>query len=275
MSKLPESSFFAAALVASAALTGCVVGTAPNAEGSEPTPGEIGKQEGAWDSEDGNPTHATHSYMIEYAVDQLKAQYPELQTYRLQLIDGVNRELHEFPITSGSEYGTAAEQEAIRVEAGGNNWAAAYPEKTWTRAKAAYAAGNKGKAYWLTGIVIHWVQDMGVPAHGFHVIHQGNLSEQDDFEVMALQSWSPSYASINRANPSYASPASYVAWSGTWATSDFNYTWPGVTYTRGFFSTSWLWASSKEKTFVKNRQGRTAVANKWALQAAAARIALP
>lgn len=269
----PASSLYTAALVTSVVLSGCVVGAT---DGTEPSDEHIGHNEGAWDSADGNPTHPTHSYMIEYAIDQLKAQYPELQTYRAQIVDGANRELHELPITSsGSPYGTVAEQEALRVEAGGNNWAAAYPEKTWARAKTAYATGDKGKAWWLTGIVIHWVQDMGVPAHAFHVIHQGTLSEADDFEVLALQKWSPSYSAINKTNPLYTSPASYVTLSGTWAASDFNYTWPGVTYTRGFFSTSWLWASSKEKTFVYNRQGRTAEANKWALKAAAMNIALP
>jgi hypothetical protein len=31
----------------------------------------------AWDSKGGNPTHPTHSYLTEWAIDQLKGQSPE------------------------------------------------------------------------------------------------------------------------------------------------------------------------------------------------------
>jgi hypothetical protein len=30
-----------------------------------------------WDSQAWNPTHATHSYLTEWAIDQLKGQFPE------------------------------------------------------------------------------------------------------------------------------------------------------------------------------------------------------
>ena len=86
-----------------------------------------------WDSQDGNPTHATHSYLTEYAIDQLKAAHPEVQTYRSSLVDGANRELHELPVSN-------PEQEALRIEVEGTNWAANHPERLWTRARASYAA---------------------------------------------------------------------------------------------------------------------------------------
>ena len=36
-----------------------------------------------WDSDNkGNPTHATHSYLTEWAIDLLKGQFPELQQFR-------------------------------------------------------------------------------------------------------------------------------------------------------------------------------------------------
>ncbi len=269
-------SALSSALLASLCLAGCAAtADTTGAAGGNASEEPVGQQQEAWDSQDGNPTHATHSYLTEYAIDQLKAQYPELQTYRAQIVDGANRELHELPITSGgTTYGTLAEQEALRVEAVGTNWACNHPEYMWGHAKAAYKAGNKSKAWWYTGIVLHWVEDMGVPAHAFHVIHQGTLTQKDNFELLGLQNWAPTF-SINAANPGYASPADYMQWDGNWAASDFYATWPGVTYTRTFFSSSWLWASSKEGNFVKAREGRTATAATWALQSAVTHIALP
>lgn len=116
---------------------------------------------------------------------------------------------------------------------------------------------------------------VGVPAHAFHVIHQGTWSQSDHFEVLALQEWAPSYADINRVNPAFAAPTEYMAWSGDWAANDFQTTFPNVTYTRTFFPLTWFFASNRQKTFVKNRQGRTAMVATWALESAANTIASP
>lgn len=236
-------------------VSGCIVD--PSTGGEE----TVGHTEQAWDSQDGNPTHATHSYLTEFAIDALKSRFPELTTYRAQLVDGANRELHELPVDD-------AEQEALRVEVEGTNWGANHPERLWTRARNTYAAGDKGKAYWQLGIILHYVEDMGVPAHAFHMVHQGTLSQKDNFELLALQYWSPSYSSVNRVNPLYTSPDAYVAMSGTWAAQDFAYTWPGTTYTLSFFPSTWFFISSTKSNFVKNRQGRTATITKWALESA-------
>jgi hypothetical protein len=276
MSFRTTTSLLAATLLAALPLSGCAMETDPSAaaeNGGQNGAENVGQQQQAWDSQDGNPTHATHSYLTEFAIDSLKAQYPELQTYRAQIVDGANRELHELAVTSGSTYSTASELEMLRVEAAGTNWAADHPERTWARAKTLYAAGNKAKAWFYTGIVLHWVEDMGVPAHAFHVIHQGTLTEKDNFELLALQKWAPDFSSMNRTNPGYTAPSDYVEYDGAWAASDFQATWPGVTYSRTFFSSSWLWASSKESTFVKRREGRVAYATTWALYAAVTHIA--
>ncbi len=219
----------------------------------------------AWDSQKGNPTHATHSYLTEYAIDALKAQYPELQSYRSVLVDGANQELHELPVSDPF-------MEEMRVAAAGTNWAANHPEVIWNRALASYAAKDKAQAYWYTGVVLHWVEDMGVPAHAFHVIHQGTISESDNFEILGLQRWSPLF-DAPRADPGYRAPSDYVTWDGDWARTDFTSTFPGVTYKTNFFSTSWLWASTKQATFVREREGRTALATKYALHAAAVAFA--
>lgn len=234
---------------------GCIAEpTAP--EGQEP----VGATEQAWDSQDGNPTHATHSYLTEFAIDQLKARFPELQTYRAQLVDGSNRELHELPLTN-------AEQESLRREVEGTNWGCNHPERMWARARNTYRA-NKGKAYWYLGILLHYVEDMGVPSHALHVVHQGTFSQKDNFELLALQSWSPSYSAINRTDPRWLTPDAYVNTSGNWSASDFTTTFPGVTYSLSFFPATWFFISSTKSTFVRNRQGRTAMVTKWALESA-------
>ena len=238
-------------------LAGCAADTS-NPSANETT----AHADEGWDSQDGNPTHATHSYLTEYAIDQLKAQFPELQTYRANIVDGANRELHELPVSDPA-------QEALRQEIVGTNWACDHPERLWTHAKASYAAGDKAKAYWYVGIILHFVEDMGVPAHAFHVIHQGSLSQKDNFELLGLASWSPSYSAITVSDPYFGAPSDYVVWNGNNAKSHFNSVFPGVTYTRTYFASSWLWISSKQATFLHNREGNTAVAAKFALLAAA------
>src|SRR5678815_4030055 len=75
-------------------------------------PAETDSAEQDWDSQGGNPTHATHSYLTEHAVDELAWAYPDLTKYRGNVVTGANLELHETPVKD-------AEQEKLRVEAGG------------------------------------------------------------------------------------------------------------------------------------------------------------
>jgi hypothetical protein len=224
-------------------------------------PADTDATEQDWDSQGGNPTHATHSYLTEHALDMLQAQHAELVTYRAQVVTGANLELHELPVKD-------PEQESLRVEAGGTNGGCEHPEIYWSHAQERWLAGDHAKAWWFVGILLHFVEDLGVPAHALGVWHENTPSTWDHFELLAFQKWSPSYAAINQSDPWYASPADYVAFSGSWAASDFAATYPGVTYTRTFFPKTWLFASSKTKAFVQNREGRTATVATWALQAA-------
>jgi hypothetical protein len=237
------------------ALAACAV--TPGSPSAENT----GANEEAWDSQSGNPTHATHSYLTEYAVDHLSAQYPELATYKATIVKGANEELHELPISGD------ADLESLREAADGTNWSCNHPEVIWQLAQQAYESGNKDRAYFLTGIVLHWVEDMGVPAHAFHVIHQGTLTQADNFEILGLQRWSPLF-DIQYRDPGYYAPSDYLNVSSQWAQNDFHQTFPGQTYTRSFFSISWLWASSTQAHFVQEREGRTATVATWALRAA-------
>ncbi len=228
---------------------------------SAPVDGTEQTTEG-WDSAGGNPTHATHSYLTEHALDSLQDTHPNLATYRSDVLTGANLELHELPVKD-------AEQERLRVEAGGTNWGCEHPEVYWNHAQERWLAGDYAKAYWFVGIVLHFVEDLGVPAHALHVWHENTPTTWDHFELLAFQHWAPSYASINRDDPWYASPADYVAVSGDWAASDFRETFPRVAYTRTFFAKTWLFAPHVQKTFMQNRQGRTATVATWALEAAA------
>lgn len=221
---------------------------------------DVAQTQESWDSQSGNPTHATHSYLTEYAVDQLKGEFPELATYKATLVKGANEELHEIALSD-------PDLESLREAADGTNWSCNHPEIVWAKAQDAYESGDKDRAYFLTGIVLHWVEDMGVPAHAFHVIHQGSWSMRDNFELLALQKWAPRY-NITKSDPRYWAPSDYLAVSQDWAESDFHATFPGATYTRTFFSMSWLWASHTQAQFVEDRQGRTATVATWALRAA-------
>lgn len=221
----------------------------------------VAESEQSWDSAGGNPTHATHSYLTEYALDSLEAAHVDLVTYRSDVVTGANLELHELAVQD-------AEQESLRVEAGGTNWGCEHPEVYWAHATERWLAGDRAKAYWFVGILLHFVEDLGAPAHAFHVWHEASPSTWDHFEVMAFQRWDPSYATIDQWDPWFAEPADYVSFSGGWTAADFEAEYPDVTYTRTFFSKTWLFASAKEKAFVRNREGRTATVATWALDAA-------
>jgi hypothetical protein len=222
----------------------------------------LDQTEQGWDSAGGNPTHATHTYLTEHALDSLEADHADLATYRSEILAGANLELHELPVKD-------AEQESLRVEAGGTNWGCERPEVYWAHAKERWLVGDRAKAYWFVGILLHFVEDLGVPAHALRVWHQNTPSTWDHFEVMGFQKWYPSYSAINQWDPWYADPADYVAYSSWWTATDFESEYPGVSYTRTFFAKTWLFASSKQKTFMRNRQGRTATVATWALEAAA------
>jgi hypothetical protein len=206
----------------------------------------------SWDSKKGNPTHPTHSYLTEWGIDQLKGQYPELERYRQQILAGAN---------SGTMYGI--DLNAKRVEHKGSNWGSEDIQGWWQESKNAYQKGNKDQAYFYLGVILHMIEDMGVPAHANHVIHQGNRSEFDNFEFMALSNWKPSFSEINRTDPGLTEPWQYYAFSEDWTKNDApNYR------NRDSFSKTWTFAKKSEKKLLSNRQGRTCNVVKWALNSA-------
>ena len=223
----------------------------------------------AWDSAKfkllSKAIHPTHSYLTEYALDQLQAKYPELKQYRDTIIEGANQELHELPV-KGSLHGIDLDQK--RIEHKGTNAGSDDVPGWWKDAETAYKSGNKELGYFEIGIMLHMIEDMGVPAHADGVIHQGNLTEFDNFEFMALQKWDPDFKDVNRKDPGYSDPSKYYRFSQDWTHADA----PDY-HDRNSFSKTWLTASDAEKALVRNRQGRTATVTLWALHAAMAALA--
>jgi len=207
--------------------------------------------------------HPTHSYLTEYAIDQLAGEFPELSEYGNVLIEGANQELHELPV-EGTLYGIDLDKK--RKQHKGTNAGSDDVEGWWKDALAAYKAGNKQQAYFLTGIMLHMIEDMGVPAHANGVYHQGNATEFDNFEAMALQKWKPAFKRVNREDPGYAGkPWRYYKFSQDWAHTDApDYKDPDS------FSKTWLTASDEEEQLMSDRQARTATVTMWALRQAVA-----
>jgi hypothetical protein len=215
----------------------------------------------AWDSASWkNPTRPTHSLITEWAIDQLKTQYPELDKFRQQVIEGANTELHELPV-SGFKYGINLNTKRILHK--GTNEGTNDIAGWWSESSGAYFLGKKEQAYFYLGIMLHMIEDMGVPAHANLIYHQGNKSEYDNFEFMALLNWKPNFNDINRQDPAHVRPWQYYSFSKAWTAADA----PDYQDTDSF-SKTWLFASKKERALLSNRQGRTCKVVQWALNSA-------
>jgi len=213
-----------------------------------------------WDSADGNPTHATHSIMAEFAIKNLSRDLPEVRTYEENLKEGANLELHELPSKT---------HDALRIEVGGNNWGADHPEVLWEKARASYTAGDKANAYVYVGILLHYVQDMGVPAHAFHVIHQSSFGEQDNIEVLGFFDFHADFASAVTMDPSLANPVDYVEWSAKTARDHFHSVFGNDVYTRKYFPQAYADMTDTHWSFLRRREAECARATEYALRSAA------
>jgi hypothetical protein len=215
----------------------------------------------AWDSAHHNPTHPTHTYLTEWAINHLMPQNLEFTTYRKELISGANQELHELRV-SGTMYGV--DLEAKRRQHRGTNEGCDDIEGWWQDSLTAYQSGNKPQAYFLLGIMLHMIEDMGVPAHANKVYHQGTPTEFDNFEYMASFNWKPNFNDIDRSDPEYENPSQYYQLSHDWTLADA----PDY-HNRSQFSKIWRLASASERLLLSNREGRTATVASWALASAA------
>ena len=239
------------AALAAAVLLACAAPPAEEATGSD---------QGHWDSADGNPTHPTHSILAEYAIGTVKADSPEVSRFEAAIIEGANLELHDLK---------HPKYEALRLEIGGNNWAADHPELLWEKARASYAAGDAAKAYFYVGILLHYVQDMGVPAHAFHVIHQSGPSSWDHVELLAFFQFHGDLKAPGPTDPALETPVEYLEWSAQTARNHFKSSYPGKTYDRKFFPQAYDAMTEVDWAFLREREAHCANATAFALRAAA------
>lgn len=237
-------------------VTSCATTThAPDDEGEG--------QEHRWDSAKGNPTHPTHSIYAEYAIRTIGDESPDVRRYGASIVQGANLELHELRVDE--------EFESLRQEIGGSNWAADRPEILWQRARASYAAGDRARAYLYVGIILHYVQDMGGPAHAFHVIHQNRPWNWDNVEMLGFHDFhgdldGPPPASTD---PRLADPVSYIEWSAARTREHFQRAFPGATYHRTFIPGAYQDMGEQHWAFLRERQTSSARATAFALRAAA------
>ena len=246
----------------------------------------------------------THSSLTEEALGNVAGTYPEVKVpaNRQALLDGANAEMHELPNTEGTfrktlrpyyvslnaRYGIDTER--LRVLHGGTNEGCTDMPGWWREAEAAFAAGNPKRAFFFTGILLHMIQDMGVPAHAHKLKHQGNATEFDTVEAVAtftpydlklLSTYqfengvtfgfppTVSYSAISfpvagRTDPRLPSPAGYYDWAASWTRTDVpSYTSVKTTF---LFSPYGTWKDRIQ--LIANRRLRSMKASEWALASA-------
>ena len=232
----------------------------------------------AWDSKPPSVVEIfetpTHKRITSWAIDELRWQFPELDVYRGDIIDGANAtELHELELKPddrviGKKYGLDLEKK--RKEHQGSNAGTGDIDGWWTDATEAFRAGNKHRGYFILGIMLHMIEDMGVPAHAHEIYHQApSLSDPlvfDNFEWMAFFNWKPAFDKINKSDPGHREPWRYYRLSQNWTLEDS----PG--YSRDGFSKMWTGASESEQQLLRNRQGRTCHVVMWTLRSASLAI---
>jgi hypothetical protein len=170
---------------------------------------------------------------------------------------------------TGSAYGINLN--AKRIEHGGTNPGCDHIEGWWRDCLAAYRQGNKEQAYFYLGVMLHMIQDMGVPAHANDdrfgnpfIYHQGDWDAFDNFEFIALKNWKPRFDEIDRNDPGFVDPYRYYDFSRNWTRADApNY------HDTSSFSKFWVTASTEEKRLFSNREGKICLLTEWALNSAA------
>lgn len=235
----------------------------------------------AWDSRTesglqvGDGMHYQFTYL---ASTQAQADGPtELPEYFAWLSKGCLTEMHELKaksidVTDGQAVGL--DLEAKRIEHRGTNAGTDDIQGWWNDCATAYQTGNKPQAYFLLGIVLHMVEDMGVPAHANNVYHQGNLTEFDNFEYNATFHYSYildgnrsilDISRINRHDPLFSDPSRYYAFSRDWTHTDA----PDYVNRSSYPKTRvWPFWSDGDKQLMQDRQARTAMVTYWCLRSA-------
>ena len=238
----------------------------------------------AWDGDEGNPTHSTHTYMTDFALDALRAtgEPSEALTYAEALVEGANQECHE--LVAGDDqrevarrYGVDIEQK--RIEHGGTNDGCLRPEGWWQDALDSYLQGEKARAFFYLGVLLHMIQDMGAPAHANGVYHQapspGETMAFDNFELVALFNWKPKADLVDKEDP-HLLPSEYYGFARQW-TKEHAASYDQAardTFGKhrhtlsGLLPASWKGSSDEERALVQRQQACSCAVTLWALQSA-------
>lgn len=237
----------------------------------------------AWDSDEGNPTHATHTYMIEWALEGLPED-SEARQYAEALVAGANQECHE--LETGDDEREVAERygvdlEARRLEHGGTNEGCQDPGGWWRDARQAWLEGEKARAWFYLGVYLHMVQDMGVPAHANSVHHQAPTPDEplifDNLELVALMNWKPDPGLVDREDP-LLPPEGYYGFAREWtrqhapdydeeSRDEFGKNRHRIYHV---LPASWKTSSDEERALVARQQACSAAVSRWVLQSALA-----
>lgn len=216
----------------------------------------------AWDSASWkNPTRPTHSLITKWAIEALGEDYPELVDYSEQLIDGANVEVHDLKIKC-TKYGVDFNQRRAERYIG-TNAGCERPDLIWKDSLEAYQNGQTELAYFTLGVLLHQIQDMCVPSHANNIYHQGNMTEFDNFEYMALWNWKPKVEDIEVEDPVFENPSDYYDFSISWCQEDA----PDYK-SRNQFSKTWTFAGEDERWLLSRRQGAACLVTRWALESA-------
>ena len=224
-----------------------------------------------WDSappiSGGQRGYSTHSKMTRIAIAKLKNRYPELNTYKQQLLHGANLELHEKEVSYSDSL------EKLRVYIDGTNEGLTYPDNLWRSAERQYRGKTFKTAFVYAGVLLHMIQDMGVPSHAWSIYHQSSILEPlsfDNFEALSgADNWKPDLGDWRRSNPNYVKPWEYYKLSRNWTRMDTRH-WHGTNKNwnkkdRNDFPKTWRTANKKERFLLSTRQAWTAKVTEWAL----------
>jgi hypothetical protein len=128
-----------------------------------------------------------HRRIAEDAINDLlgqdRSKYGELDTYRAQLLSESNYEDSHGRKRDPDK--TLADYTYWWEMAVGNNPGTNHPEYWWQTALHYYREGKKPEAYTYLGRLIHLVEDQGVPAHAYYIMHGLEIG-LDKFETLAF-----------------------------------------------------------------------------------------
>jgi hypothetical protein len=121
--------------------------------------------------------------------------------------------------------------------------------------------------------MLHYVQDMGVPAHAFHVYHQSGPRDWDHLELLGFFDFHADLRTPGASDPGLANPVEYIEWSARTAREHFNASFPGAQYHRRYFPQAYDDLTEEHWAFLRRREADCARGTAFTLRSAARALA--